>query len=66
MAFCVIFGFGMPALAQNEPDFDSWFVNKTLRLDYNFSGNAREQHIAVDELKQLPEWHGKRHRLGMA
>ena len=63
MAFCVIFGFGMPALAQNEPDFDSWFVNKTLRLDYNFSGNAREQHIAVDELKQLPEWHGKRHRL---
>jgi hypothetical protein len=63
MAFCVILGFGMPALAQNEPDFDSWFVNKTLRLDYNFSGNAKEQHIAVDELKQLPEWHGKRHRL---
>lgn len=63
MVLCVILGFGMPALAQNEPDFDSWFVDKTLRLDYNFSGNAKEQHIAVDELKQLPEWHGKRHRL---
>lgn len=44
-------------------DFDKWFSDKTLRIDYIFSGNDHEQHIAVDELCQEPRWYGKRQRL---
>ena len=44
-------------------DFDRYFTDNTLRIDYNFAGNANEQHIAVDELKELPGWYGKRKRL---
>ena len=39
-------------------DFDRYFTDNTLRIDYNFAGNANEQHIAVDELKELPGWYG--------
>lgn len=44
-------------------DFDKWFSDKTLRIDYIFSGNDHEQHIAVDELCEEPRWYGKRQRL---
>lgn len=53
------FGF-MEVVAQ---DFDTYFENKTLRLDYTFSGNATEQRIYVDELSVMPCWYGKRTRL---
>ena len=43
--------------------FDTYFVNKTLRLDYSFSGNARQQLIAVDQLNVMPGWYGKRRHL---
>lgn len=43
--------------------FDEYFVNKTLRVDYNFSGDIHRQEIAVDELKMSPGWFGKRSRL---
>lgn len=48
------------AFAQN---FNQYFQDKTLRLDYIFSGNDHEQHIAVDELCAEPQWYGKRQRL---
>lgn len=56
----MLLAFAMNAAAQ---DFDTYFVDKTLRIDYSFSGNVAEQHIAVDELKQSPLWYGKRKRL---
>ena len=28
-------------------DFDKYFTDSTLRLDYIFEGNARQQHIAI-------------------
>lgn len=45
------------------PRFDEWFCDTTLRVDYEMSGDAREQHIAVDELCRSPRWYGRRHRL---
>lgn len=45
-------------------DFNTHFENRTLRLDYTFSGNANELRIYVDELCVMPGWHGKRSRLG--
>lgn len=47
-------------MAQNFADY---FVDKTLRVDYIFAGNADKQMIAVDELNVLPHWYGKRQRL---
>ena len=48
-------------LAQN---FNDYFVDKTLRVDYTFVGNAKQQMIAVDELNVMPRWYGKKQRLG--
>ena len=49
------------ALAQG---FSDYFVDQTLRIDYQFAGNARQQSIYVDQLNLLPRWYGKRNRLG--
>ncbi len=53
----------MASVSIYAQDFDKWFSDKTLRIDYIFSGNDHEQHIAVDELCQEPRWYGKRQRL---
>lgn len=52
----------MPAksIAQN---FDDYFIDKTLRVDYIFAGNKEKQMIAVDELNVMPRWYGKRQHL---
>ena len=43
--------------------FEDFFEDKTLRIDYNFAGNAHQQEIAVDQLNISPHWYGKRQRL---
>ena len=40
-------------------DFDDNFVDKTLRIDYTFSGKM----VSVDELSTFDGWFGKRKRL---
>lgn len=46
--------------AQNFADY---FQDKTLRVDYIFTGDARQQAIYLDELSQLPSWAGRQHHL---
>lgn len=46
--------------AQNYPDY---FLNKTLRVDYIFNGNADGQSISLDGLSSLPSWAGRKHHL---
>lgn len=43
--------------------FDTYFVDKTLRIDYIFGGNAEEQYVLLDQLIELPQWAGRRHNL---
>ena len=43
--------------------FDDYFSDRTLRIDYTFSGNNLHQQLYVDELVSLPRWYGKRQRL---
>lgn len=43
--------------------FNDYFVDKTLRLDYIFAGNAYQQEISLDELNVIPRWYGKRTHL---
>lgn len=50
----------MTAAAQQ---FDEYFTDSTLRLDYIFAGDKTAQSIYVDELFRMPRWHGRRSRL---
>ena len=44
-------------------DFDRYFTDATLRLDYAFAGDAVKQEIFLDQLSHLPRWWGRRVRL---
>lgn len=46
--------------AQN---YNEYFADKTLRVDYIFTGDASAQSVCVDELSVLPSWAGRRHHL---
>ncbi|MBO4549413.1 MAG: peptidase M64, partial [Bacteroidaceae bacterium] len=41
-------------------DYDAWFQDKTLRLDYTFSGDNKHQYISLDEMKYSAGWYGRR------
>lgn len=41
-------------------EFDQWFTDATLRTDYVFTGTARTQQIALDELRRSDGWYGRR------
>ena len=43
--------------------FDDYFVDRTLRIDYIFSGNAYGQQISVDEMNSIDRWYGKKSNL---
>lgn len=43
--------------------FEDYFEDRTLRLDYTFAGCDVMHNIYVDELFSLPHWYGRRHRL---
>ena len=40
--------------------FDDYFSNRTLRIDYIFTGNVEQQMIALDELASEEGWAGRR------
>ena len=48
------------AFGQN---FDDFFSDKTLRIDYLFTGDSKKQEIVLDGLSSLPQWAGRRHHL---
>lgn len=50
-------------LSASAQCFEDYFEDRTLRLDYTFSGDAQHQQIYVDELISMPRWYGKRQRL---
>lgn len=50
-------------LAGKAQSFNEYFEDKTLRIDYIFSGTDSTQHIALENLYREPHWYGKRTRL---
>ena len=50
----------LPVQAQ---DFDQFFEDNTLRLDYIFAGNDSVQQIYIEHLYKQPQWAGRRARL---
>lgn len=43
--------------------FHDYFEDKTLRLDYIFAGNVKEQHIFLSEMVELTHWNGRKANL---
>ncbi|WP_298451146.1 M64 family metallopeptidase [uncultured Prevotella sp.] len=43
--------------------FDEYFIDRTLRIDYIFSGDAQNQKISLDKLNTIPGWYGKKQKL---
>lgn len=60
LAMALCFSAQVGAYGQNFNDF---FTDKSLRLDYIFTGNAQKQDIVLDGLNALPSWAGRRHHL---
>lgn len=44
----------------NAQEFDKYFLDRTLRIDYIFSGNKSHQEISLSNLYTMPHWFGKR------
>lgn len=47
----------------NAQNFSEYFVDKTLRVDYLFTGNSQNKEICLDEISLLPQWAGRRAHL---
>lgn len=43
--------------------FDTYFVDSTLRIDFDFSGNSKHINIYPEELHQTAGWYGRRQHL---
>lgn len=48
------------AVAVSAQSFSDYFLNRTLRIDYIFAGNAENQIVALDELATTDGWAGRR------
>ena len=44
-------------------NFEDYFEDRTLRIDYTFAGDSTRQDIYIDELCAIPHWYGKTKRL---
>lgn len=48
------------AVAAVAQDFDKYFEDATLRLDYIMAGNAEKQNVYLDEMFRTEHWAGRR------
>ncbi len=51
----------MAAISLHAQSFADYFADKTLRVDYIFTGNAAKQEICLNGLSALPTWAGRKH-----
>ena len=50
----------LPFMASSAQCFEDFFEDRTLRVDYIFSGDSRHQQISLDELHCSEGWYGRR------
>jgi hypothetical protein len=54
--FSLIFVVLLPLLAEAQTTFETWFVEKTLRIDYFLAGNSTSVKVYPAGLRQEPFW----------
>ena len=47
----------------SQINFENYFENKTLRIDYYHSGNSDHDSYSIDEMKEEPFWGGSKSNL---
>ena len=54
---------GCTAVASAQVDFNTYFENKSLRIDFALNGNAKEQSAALIGAREEPVWGGPKKNL---
>ncbi len=49
--------------AQQQINFDDYFLNKTMRIDYFMTGNTNQEIITIDQIYQTDKWAGNPDKL---
>lgn len=60
--FILLLSLSITLVAQAQ-DFERYFCDSTLRIDYILSGNIERQSIALDGMSRMPGWYGKRQHM---
>jgi hypothetical protein len=63
LASMVILSLSGLLVAQASVDFDAYFIDKTMRLDYFHIGDANEEFITLDQIYQQGIWAGSQKNL---
>lgn len=53
----------LASLIAHAQNFEQYFCDSTLRIDYILSGNIKSQTIAIDGMSRMPGWYGKRQHM---
>lgn len=59
----VLYVFCFYALCMSAQEFNKYFENNTLRIDYIMGGDCREQYILFEQMYKDPVWAGRKRRL---
>ena len=63
LSYILLVMFAFTTASGIAQDFNEKFTDRTLRLDYIFSGNKTRQEISLADAYSIPRWYGKRQRL---
>jgi hypothetical protein len=63
LTFIAILSLSGLVLAQPSGDFDEYFIDKTMRLDYFHIGDAKEEFVTLDHIYQQGIWAGSKKNL---
>lgn len=59
----VFFIISIVSLSARDLKFEDFFIDKTMRIDYNHSGTSKEEHFALQEILSDGVWPGSQSRL---
>lgn len=54
----IVYLLWIPLLSQQQPDFDTYFTDHTLRIDYYHTGDSSQEYIAIDRIYKQGVWAG--------
>ncbi len=60
---CVISVMTLAVCSQTQDDFNRYFVDKTMRIDYFHIGDAKEEMVTLDQVYEQGIWAGSLHNL---
>ncbi len=62
-ALFILFILSISILPQNDPEFEEYFLDETLRIDYFHIGDAKTEMITIDKLFRYGIWAGSLNHL---